>query len=181
MHSEYSSLYGLENTQHAKRSLVLASISAAGIIRHVAVGVILKRGLRVAHQSSRACGVQCCSSVGLTALFVATSKVNPQPGGNASHALICQYRGTAARPVESEQPGGQQGRLCERRECVSDRGRMECKQWGRENIWQPRISQVVPLKKRRELCDVRHRCTSAVRDRIEKRRIPIILLQKIRI
>ncbi len=41
-------------------------------------------------------------------------------------------------------------------------------QWGKKVFSQPPIVQVLPLKKMREACNVHHRYTSTMRDKIRK-------------
>ncbi len=41
-------------------------------------------------------------------------------------------------------------------------------QWGKKVFSQPRIVQVLPLKKMREACNFHHRYTSTMRDKIRK-------------
>ncbi len=42
-------------------------------------------------------------------------------------------------------------------------------QWGKKVFSQPPIVQVLPLKKMREACNLHHRYTSTMRDKIRKR------------
>ncbi len=48
-------------------------------------------------------------------------------------------------------------------------------QWGKKVFSQPPIVQVLPLKKMREACNLHHRYTSTMRDKIRKQNPEITL------
>eukprot|EP00064_Thunnus_orientalis_P004316 superscaffoldBa00000390_g4327 len=56
--------------------------------------------------------VRKCAGVHTVELWTAVMRVSPEPGGNASHTLICHYRETAVQPAESERVGNKAGSVC---------------------------------------------------------------------
>lgn len=114
--------------QHAQQSLVLTSISAVDIIRHVAIRVFLKRLHSDPSEQDNEWGVTCTSGhahslrvsmqlsnhISVWFLVSLCSRLESEPRAWRkcfSHTRLSLQR-HPVQPAESEQPGGQQGGQC---------------------------------------------------------------------
>lgn len=179
--------------RHAQQSLVLTSISAVDIIRHVAIRVLLKRLHSDPSEQHNERGVTCtsarththsgfwCSSptpLPCSSLyhFAVLLKVSPELGGNASHTLICLYRDTqCSQPSQSSRVGNKAGSVCDkgwmlfmyiRTSCVGgerDRCSCVCKKRGGGRV---SVAVCTCEKQSKHSRDGLRLCGSATRDRL---------------